>query len=47
MDWKAMWKRLQDEMLDLEKKEVSSVHPSVVLSFMSFLEQMYDSENKA
>jgi len=47
MDYKEMWIRLQKEMSDLESKDVSSVDPSVVLSYMSFLEQLCDSEHKS
>lgn len=40
MNHMHMWNRLRVEMLGLNRKGVTSLHPVIVLAYMNFLELM-------
>jgi len=42
MDYEEMWEQLLVEMDDLQKKGVQAIHPTIVLSFMNFIEQVQE-----
>lgn len=40
LNYEHMWRRLVVEMLSLNHKGVTSIHPVIVLGYMNFLELM-------
>jgi len=40
MDYKAMWKRMRNEMKYLQDKDVGVLAPAVALGFMDFIEEI-------
>ncbi len=46
MDHEKMWKKLRDEMENLQEKGLQVITPAVVLGYMDFIEQLAVAEEK-